>query len=99
MSNRFAFSFAALSVVALLGACAVSTGSSTTPVSGSGSENCLEAIKRQAHTSAILGSTAAVSAQGVTTVNAEVAGAQNWSCIAGPDGTVESVMRSNPRNG
>jgi hypothetical protein len=87
---------AVLGTVALLGACEAPTMSDTSmAVPGSGSENCLEAIKTRAGTSTILGSNTSVGGSGTTTVIAETAGGENWTCIAAPDGSVRSVEQHN----
>ena len=99
MSKRLVMSSAALCAIVLLSACEAPTGSATPAVAGSGAENCMEAIKRQAGTSTLLGVTTSVSDSGITTVGAETAGGENWSCIAGADGSVDNVMRSNQSRG
>jgi hypothetical protein len=66
-----------------------------TAASGSGSENCLEAIRTRAGTSTVLGSDVSMGESGKTTVMAETAGGERWTCIAAPDGRVESVTERN----
>jgi hypothetical protein len=99
MTMRISVSAAAMSAMVLLAACEAPTGASTaTAAAGSGAENCLEAIKQRAATQSLLGSTVSVSPDGITTVGAQTAGAQSWTCIAGADGRVESVMNMKPNN-